>query len=129
MSDDESVAPACGGTMNRRKGGAIMGSLRFYRRGPLFSGVSVNLLKSGPSRTVGVRGAHMTMGRKGITRTVGIPGTGIYYTSRNGYHSGYHSAHQEQPATPEEQASANRKAEMTLILWAIGIFAILFVLI
>jgi hypothetical protein len=101
-----------------------MGSLRFYRRVHLFPGVSVNLSKSGPSLTVGVRGAHMTMGRRGITRTVGIPGTGIYYTSHDGYHSGFHSAHQEVPLTPEEQASANRKAEITLMLWLLGIVAV-----
>ena len=99
-----------------------MGSLRFYRRVHLFPGVSVNLSKSGPSLTVGVRGAHLTMGHRGITRTVGIPGTGIYYTSHDGYHSGFHSAHHDGPLTPEEQASANRKAEFTLILWAAGIF-------
>ena len=101
-----------------------MGSLRFYRRVHLFPGVSVNLSKSGPSLTVGVRGAHMTMGRKGITRTVGIPGTGIYYTSHDGYHSGLHSAHHDAPVTPEEQAAANRKAEISVIMLAVGIVAV-----
>jgi hypothetical protein len=106
-----------------------MGSLRFYRRVHLFPGVSVNLSKSGPSLTVGVRGAHMTMGRRGITRTVGLPGTGIYYTSHAGYHSGFHSAHHDAPFTPEEQASADRKAELSVVFLAIGIVAVVWFLI
>lgn len=50
--------------------------------------MSVNFSRSGPSLSVGVRGAHVTVGRRGVTRTVGLPGTGIYYTSRTGLHTG-----------------------------------------
>jgi len=63
---------------------------RFYRRVHILPGVSVNVSKSGPSLSVGVRGAHVTLGRNGVSRTVGIPGTGIYYSSRSGRHSGAH---------------------------------------
>lgn len=72
-------------------------------------------------------GAHLTFGRRGITRTVGIPGTGIYYTSRTGYHSGFHSAHIETPIAPQYQARANAVAMIAfsalalLIVVAIGI--------
>lgn len=102
--------------------------LRFYRRVHLFPGVSVNVSRSGPSLTVGVRGAHVTMGRNGITRTVGLPGTGIYYTSHRGYHSGFHSAHSEVPLPPDEQAYADRRAERLigiLVLMAIGLAILL----
>ncbi len=91
-----------------------MGSFRFYRRVNIFPGLSVNLSKSGPSLSVGFRGAHVTVGRKGIRKTVGIPGTGIYYTSYKGYHTGFHSAHQETPLDQAQQASADRKAEWLL---------------
>src|SRR5271154_1046261 len=74
-----------------------MGSFRFYRRVHIFPGLTVNLSKSGPSLSVGVRGAHVTVGKRGVTRTVGIPGSGVFYTSRTGYHSGVHSAHREPP--------------------------------
>jgi hypothetical protein len=30
-----------------------------------------------------------------VTRTVGIPGTGIYYTERSGRHTGIHTAHRD----------------------------------
>jgi hypothetical protein len=41
--------------------------------------------------SVGVRGAHVTFGHGRITRTVGIPGTGIFYTHSDGTHSGVHA--------------------------------------
>ena len=85
-----------------------MGNFRFYRRVNIFPGVSVNLSKSGPSLTVGMRGAHVTLGSRSVTRTVGLPGTGIYYTSRAGYHSGVHSAHADTPVAQPAQANADR---------------------
>jgi hypothetical protein len=40
-----------------------MGSFRFYRRVHIFPGLTVNVSRSGPSLSVGVRGAHVTVGR------------------------------------------------------------------
>lgn len=57
----------------------------------LFPGVGVNLSKHGPSLTLGWRGYHVTVGHGHVTRTVSIPGTGIFYTSRHGIHSGLHT--------------------------------------
>lgn len=94
---------------------------RFYRRVHICPGLSVNLSRSGPSLSVGVRGAHVTMGRRGVTRTVGLPGTGLFYTSRTGYHTGYHSAAADAPRPPDAQASADRHAERTLGLLVVGI--------
>jgi len=70
--------------------------------------------RSGPSLTLGVRGAHLTVGGRGVTKTVGIPGTGVFYTSRHGYHTGYHSANSETPRPADQQAAADRRAERTL---------------
>jgi uncharacterized protein DUF4236 len=92
-----------------------MGNFRFYRRIHIFPGLSVNLSKSGPSLTVGVRGAHMTFGGRGVTRTVGLPGTGLYYTSRSGYHTGFHSAHAETPVDAGTQARADRVSSLALL--------------
>jgi hypothetical protein len=63
-------------------------ALRFYRRVKILPGVGVNFSLSGPSLSLGVRGAHVTFSRRGVRKTVGIPGTGVYYTSLAGYHSG-----------------------------------------
>ncbi|MBF6561414.1 MAG: DUF4236 domain-containing protein [Candidatus Binataceae bacterium] len=104
-----------------------MGNFRFYRRVNIFPGLAVNFSKSGPSLTLGMRGAHVTFGHRGVTRTVGLPGTGIYYTSRAGYHSGVHSAHTDAPIEPLRQAAAHRiggfiaLALIVLVALAIGI--------
>ena len=65
--------------------------LRFFRRVRLGKGLTLNFSTSGPSVSVGVRGAHMTLGRRGVRRTVGLPGTGLFYTSQSGRHTGAHS--------------------------------------
>jgi hypothetical protein len=52
--------------------------------------------------SVGVRGAHVTVGKRGVTRTVGIPGSGIFYTSRSDYHTGVHSANREYGELPPD---------------------------
>ena len=84
-----------------------MGNFRFYRRVRILPGLSVNLSRSGPSFTVGVRGAHVTVGRTGVRRTFGIPGTGLFYTSHTGLHSGVHSRHVDTPITPAQQSRAD----------------------
>jgi Protein of unknown function (DUF4236) len=98
-----------------------MGNFRFYRRLRIFPGLSVNLSKSGPSLTVGVRGAHVTVGRSGIRRTIGIPGTGIYYTSHRGAHTGYHSSHTETPVDPATRQRAEHTATTLILLVGLGI--------
>ena len=57
--------------------------LRLFRRIKIAPGISINLSKSGLSASAGVRGAHVTLGPRGVRRTVGIPGTGIYYTQNS----------------------------------------------
>lgn len=98
--------------------------LRFYRRVHLCPGLSVNLSRSGPSLSVGIRGAHVTLGRRGVTKTLGIPGTGVFYTSRSGAHTGYHSAKQDAPVTPALQGAADRRAERTLGLLVLAVIII-----
>ena len=100
---------------------------RFYRRIRLCPGLSVNLSRSGPSLSVGVRGAHVTVGRRGVTRTIGVPGTGLFYTSRTGHHTGYHSAVSDTPRTPEQHAAAAQSVEIIIaIAFAIVVVVILF---
>jgi hypothetical protein len=90
---------------------------RFYRRVRLAPGLPINLSRSGPSLTMGVRGAHVTVGRRGVTRTIGLPGTGLFYTSRRSLHSGYHSAASHALVTPVQQrANASRVERVFLIL-------------
>ncbi len=53
---------------------------RFSRRLKILPGLTVNLSRSGVSASVGVKGAHVTVGRGHVRETVGLPGTGISYT-------------------------------------------------
>lgn len=54
---------------------------RFWRRIKIAPGVTVNLSKSGGSLSLGPRGAKFTVSRRGNRATVGIPGTGLFFTS------------------------------------------------
>jgi hypothetical protein len=56
-------------------------SWRFRRRLPLLRGVSVNLGRRGfSSISLGVRGAHLTIGPHGRRATIGLPGSGLSYS-------------------------------------------------
>ncbi len=56
---------------------------RFRRRLRLLPGVRLNVSKAGfASISAGVRGLTLNLGRKGTRTTVGLPGSGLSYTSR-----------------------------------------------
>lgn len=55
---------------------------RFYRRVRIFPGVTLNFSASGVSITFGCPGFHHTIGPRGDSTSVGLPGTGLSYTSR-----------------------------------------------
>jgi len=99
-------------------------AFRFYRRVRLFPGVSVNLSRSGPSFSVGVRGAHVTVGRRGVTRTVGIPGTGVFYTSRTGRQTALHSAPPPADVAPAGNGLMLAVAIVVLGLVALGVWVL-----
>lgn len=73
-------------------------SWRFRRSVKIAPGIKLNFSKHGVSTSFGVRGAHVTVGKDHVTRTVGIPGTGIYNTETTRLHekrnlpcdNGYH---------------------------------------
>lgn len=55
--------------------------LRFRKSVTLCKGVKLNFGKTCMSVSVGRKGCHKTINTKGqVTTTVGIPGSGIYYT-------------------------------------------------
>ena len=60
-------------------------SLRFRRSIKIAPGIRLNLTKTGVGLTAGVRGAHYSVNTSGaVTRTIGLPGTGLYYQDRHG---------------------------------------------
>ncbi|MGC9157544.1 MAG: DUF4236 domain-containing protein [Terracidiphilus sp.] len=102
-----------------------MGYFRLFRRVRIAPGMTVNLAKTGPSLSLGVRGAHLTIGRTGIRKTAGLPGTGCFYTSRQGWHSGAHTAPHFTAAAsgPPVQSSGRQSVGRALlsILEALGV--------
>jgi hypothetical protein len=56
--------------------------LHFSRRLSLVPGLRVNLSKSGASLSIGHQGAWWTVGPRGGRATVGLPGTGLFWTER-----------------------------------------------
>lgn len=55
-------------------------SFRFWRRVRLAPGVTLNLSKTSASLSLGPRGASYTISPRGNRATVGLPGTGLFYT-------------------------------------------------
>jgi|SRR5882757_8857 len=73
---------------------------RFRRSIKILPGVRLNLSRSGVSTSVGVRGAHITVGHGKVRETVGLPGTGLSYTHVEGTHQEDRS--EAQPAEVQE---------------------------
>jgi hypothetical protein len=55
--------------------------LRFRRRISILPGVRLNVSRSGVSTSIGRRGLWVTYGRGGRRTTVGLPGSGLSYTT------------------------------------------------
>ncbi len=93
---------------------------RFFRRVRIAPGVRINFSKSSPSISVGVRGAHYTFGHGRHRTTVGVPGTGLFYTSYSHRHaraasrdrSGRRVRVRTQPRGTPSQSSAATIAEL-----------------
>jgi predicted Zn-dependent protease len=73
-------------------------AFRFWRRAKVLPGVTLNLSKSGGSLSFGPRGAKYTISPRGRRTSVGIPGTGLFYTSRG---SGRRADRRTAPPMPE----------------------------
>ena len=58
-----------------------MGFFRFRKSVKILPGLKINFNKKGVSMTAGVRGMHCTIGKDKVHTTVGIPGTGLSYTT------------------------------------------------
>ncbi|EDV3123758.1 DUF4236 domain-containing protein [Salmonella enterica subsp. enterica] len=57
---------------------------RFRKRIKIVPGIHINIGKTGiTSASIGKAGATLNVGKKGVKTTVGIPGTGLSYTSDN----------------------------------------------
>jgi hypothetical protein len=93
--------------------------LRFRRTIKLLPGVRLNLSKSGVSTSLGVRGAHVTLGHGRARETVGLPGTGISYTETHSTRAREAHEQLEQPAaasTPRALATVGNLIYLAAVL-------------
>ena len=64
----------------------MSGHLRVWRRVRLGPLLTLNIGKYGISSiSAGFRGAHVTFGRRARRTTVGLPGSGVFYTETTPY--------------------------------------------
>ena len=54
-------------------------ALQIRKRVKLAKGMCLDLSQSDVSMSVGTKGTRMTIGNRGVTESVGLPGTGISY--------------------------------------------------
>lgn len=88
---------------------------RFFKRIKIIPGVTVNVSKSGMSTSLGVKGAHVTLGGvRGTRTTVGIPGTGLSYTETL----------KDQPAAPQPSRGPGVFVLILLALGAVALFMV-----
>lgn len=105
--------------------------LRFRKSIKIAPGLKINLNKDSVSATVGKRGAHYTINSKGKrTASVGIPGTGLSYTSTSGGASGKSkSSHNSANALPSNNTPSGDDKKWYqktgwIIFWLICFFPV-----
>lgn len=103
-----------------------MGHTRFRRSMKIMPGVKVNFNKNSVGVTFGGKGAHYTINSSGRkTASVGIPGTGLYYTESSGGGNSRKSsggaAHNSISASPQKSGleMANKKLKNNTTLFII----------
>ena len=62
-------------------------SWRFWRRIPLLPFVTLNVSKRSLSISIGKRGFHITLNRHGIRGTIGLTGSGLFFTKYRSYNA------------------------------------------
>ena len=78
---------------------------RFRRSFRIAPGLRLNFSKSGISTSIGGRGATYNIGPKGTRKTVGLPGTGLFWTQSKSYGTTSSSPNQAALSQPSGQAS------------------------
>ena len=88
---------------------------RFRKSIKIFSGLRLNLSKSGPSISIGGRGHSVNISSRGSRVNIGIPGTGLSYSRSFSKPSG-RSRPSETPAKEKLPATADRSSN-SLLKW------------
>jgi hypothetical protein len=88
---------------------------RFQKR-ISFPGGRVNFSKGGVSLSGGLRGAWLTIGKRGVRTTFGLPGTGLSWTGQ----TPWNKAGPMPTGTPRHITRPAIICGIILVLWLIG---------
>lgn len=101
-----------------------MGSMRFRRTVKIAPGVRLNVNKRSVGLSAGARGARVSVNSDGrSTRSVGIPGSGLYYRSQTGPRRSIATTPFGAALAPEARPS---KLIRRLVMWVtLGLFVVL----
>jgi hypothetical protein len=102
---------------------------RFRRTVRVLPGVRLNFSKSGVSTSLGVRGAHVTLGHGQIRQTFGIPGTGLSYSTSSRLPSRQPTPGQPPGQTPDLGPVLGRLAGTVIAYFIAALVAVLLLLI
>lgn len=100
--------------------------LRFRKSIKIAPGVKVNLNKKSVGVTLGTKGIHYTINSNGKqTKSVGIPGTGLSYTTSSTISSPSSSASKSKQSTRKNDGNAKNSS---CFVWALKIIGIIILL-
>ena len=89
--------------------------LRFRKSVKICKGVKVNFSKSGASLSLGGRGHSMNFGKRGTRATVGIPGTGLSYSTKlTSHHKSSSSSHRSSSTGTRGKSSVTLPSSVQL---------------
>jgi hypothetical protein len=107
---------------------------RLWRRVRIIPGLRANISRSGISLSIGHRGAWYTVGPRGRRVTLGIPGSGLYWTERLPAAAPPHvgqpatppgSFYVREPIPPATPIHAGHRSAFILAIIAIGLLILL----
>src|SRR5687768_8041986 len=91
--------------------------IRFHRQFTLFPGVKVNVSKTGMSLTIGGKGFHLNLSKRGVMQTTNLPGKGLshrsYILKNEGDNESKEDGEEEKRASNKSEAKAKRKTKTT----------------
>jgi hypothetical protein len=103
-----------------------VGSFRLRRSVKIAPGIRLNINKKSVGLSAGVRGARYSVNSSGRrTRSIGIPGTGLYYRSQSGGTRGRKretSAAASGNGFSPSRVTASFTGWVTLLVFVVGIF-------
>lgn len=99
--------------------------LRYRKSVSIGKNTRLNLSKSGIGISSGIKGARMSVGPRGIRQTVGIPGTGIYYTKEHRKKSSQSSAALNPGSNLTTKANGKSHKVSAILIYCLSAFLFL----